>query len=131
MDFVPTTATAVEKLNLLAKKRRKASGMPLATALDTVAKEHGYDHWKHVTVCLQKTQSTGASAEPVVLTRFERVGHLMTDVERDLYPKMLPAEQEFLLFQIEKATPEGKARYQEVSTSITISSRDAKKMYSS
>lgn len=55
MDIIPTTATAAEKLKRLAKTRRKATGTSLAAALDTVAKEHGYCHWKHVTVCVEQT----------------------------------------------------------------------------
>lgn len=55
MKFIFTTATAVEKLRRLAKTLRKTTGTSLAIALDAIAKKHGYEHWKHVTVCLEQT----------------------------------------------------------------------------
>lgn len=55
MEFIPTTATAAEKLNDLAKTLRKTTKISLAVALDTVAKQHGYQHWKHVTLCQEWT----------------------------------------------------------------------------
>ncbi|MGJ7521725.1 hypothetical protein ACSFA0_14655 [Variovorax sp. LT1P1] len=59
MKFIVTTATAVDKLNRLAKTLRKASGtrMSLAAALDTVAQHQGYEHWRHVTRCLEQTKA--------------------------------------------------------------------------
>lgn len=71
MDFIHTTATAVEKLNRLAKSRRKDTGGPLAYALDAVARVHGYAHWKHVTVCREQTiQRTERAAASRVLPRY-------------------------------------------------------------
>lgn len=55
MRFIPTTATAVEKFKQLAKARRDSTGESLAVALDIVAREQGYDHWKHVKSCAAKT----------------------------------------------------------------------------
>ncbi|WP_439890927.1 hypothetical protein ACS7SF_17490 [Ralstonia sp. 25C] len=55
MEFISTTATAVQKLKRLAKARSKASNISLTAAREAVAKEHGYAHWKHVTVCLEQT----------------------------------------------------------------------------
>lgn len=55
MEFISTTATLADKLKRLAKKRRKTTGTSLAVALDIVAQEHGYAHWKHVTVCVEQT----------------------------------------------------------------------------
>ncbi|SEM04671.1 hypothetical protein SAMN05518845_11581 [Variovorax sp. YR750] len=131
MAFIHTTATAVEKLKQRAKQLRKASGttIPLASFQDEVAKQAGYHHWKHVTVCLAKSTEIGKlapSAPPP--SCFEQFGHLMSDEERALYDRMLPAEQEFLLFQLEKSTPEGKARYQALDVSTTVVSRDAKRL---
>jgi hypothetical protein len=57
MKFISTTATAVEKLKRSAKTLRKSTSTSLAVALDAIAKEHGYEHWKHVTVCLEQTAS--------------------------------------------------------------------------
>lgn len=61
MEFISTTATATEKLKRLAKTLRKTTGTSLAVALDAVAKQHGYEHWKHVTVCLDQTVSASRS----------------------------------------------------------------------
>src|SRR5574337_953691 len=61
MEFIATTATAAEKLKRLAKTLRKTAGTSLAVALDAVAKQHGYEHWKHVTVCLEQTASASRS----------------------------------------------------------------------
>lgn len=61
MEFISTTATAAEKLKRLAKTLRKTTGTSLAVALDAVAKQHGYEHWKHVVVCLEQTASASRS----------------------------------------------------------------------
>lgn len=61
MELISTTATAAEKLKRLAKTLRKTTGTSLAVALDAVAKQHGYEHWKHVTVCLEQTASLSRS----------------------------------------------------------------------
>lgn len=61
MEFISTTATAAEKLKRLAKTLRKTTGTSLAVALDAVAKQHGYEHWKHVTVCFEQTVSLSLS----------------------------------------------------------------------
>lgn len=57
MKFIPTTATAVEKLKRSAKNLRKETRTSLAVALECIAKTAGYDNWKHVTVCLEQTAS--------------------------------------------------------------------------
>lgn len=61
MEFISTTATAAEKLKRLAKTLRKSTGTSLAVALDAIAKKHGYQHWKHVSVCLEQTASVSRS----------------------------------------------------------------------
>ena len=61
MEFISTTATAAEKLKRLAKTLRKTTNTSLAVALDAVSKQHGYEHWKHVTVCLEETASASSS----------------------------------------------------------------------
>lgn len=55
MEFISTTATAAEKIHRLAKTLRKTTKTSLAVALDTVARQHGYQHWKHVTDCHEET----------------------------------------------------------------------------
>lgn len=44
------TATAVEKLNRLAKRHRDETGKTLSESLDFVAQQAGYGNWKQVTV---------------------------------------------------------------------------------
>ena len=61
MEFISTTATAAEKLKRLAKTLRKTTRTSLAVALDAVAKQHGYEHWKHVTVCIEQTANVSLS----------------------------------------------------------------------
>lgn len=65
MNFIPTTATAAEKLKRLAKTRRKSFPTSLAVALDAIAMEHGYAHWKHVTECMAKTAAAAPSSIPL------------------------------------------------------------------
>lgn len=57
MEFISITATAVEKLKRLAKTLRKTTKTSLAVAQDEIARQNGYLHWKHVTVCQEKTVS--------------------------------------------------------------------------
>lgn len=64
LNFIPTTATAAEKLKRIAKKQRKESGTSLAASLNAIAKANGYTSWKHVTQCLEQSTSArkGAAA---------------------------------------------------------------------
>lgn len=55
MQFISTTATAVENLKREAKALSKTPGVTLTSAREVVAKKHGYLHWKHVTVCHTQT----------------------------------------------------------------------------
>lgn len=61
MEFIPTTATAAEKLKRLVKTLRKTTKTSLAVALDAVARKHGYAHWKRVAVSLEQTTGSGRS----------------------------------------------------------------------
>jgi hypothetical protein len=73
LNFIPTTATAAEKLKRLAKNLRKESGTSLAVALDATAKSHGYANWKHVTQCLEQGKSVAtkaATALPKLLANY-------------------------------------------------------------
>lgn len=65
MNLILTTSTAAEKLHRLAKQRRKTSPTSLAVALDTIAMEHGYHHWKHVKDCVEQTKSLPAASKPL------------------------------------------------------------------
>ena len=72
MNFIPTTATAVEKLKRLAKQLRNVDGISLAAALDRVAQTDGYASWKHVIRCLEQSKSLPRPAHvlPPVLTAY-------------------------------------------------------------
>lgn len=89
MNFIPTTATAAEKLKRLAKKQRKATGSSLAAALDAVATANGYANWKHVAVCVDQTPAT-ARAAPLPQGLGDR---LADDVMR--YPPLPASELAF------------------------------------
>lgn len=65
MNLILTTSTAAEKLHRLAKQRRKTHPTSLAVALDTIAREHGYHHWKHVKDCVEQTKSLPAASKPL------------------------------------------------------------------
>lgn len=65
MDFIPTTATAVEKLSRLARIRRKSIPTSQAVALNVIAVENGYHHWKHVTTCAEQTASNKLRTKPL------------------------------------------------------------------
>lgn len=66
MELIPTTATAAEKLKRVAKTQRKGTGSSLASALDAVAKEHGYINWKHVTWCAEQSKSAVHANAPLL-----------------------------------------------------------------
>jgi hypothetical protein len=65
LTFIPTTATATEKLKRLAKNHRKGTGTSLAVALDSVAQSSGYLSWKHVTECLHLSKTAPKSRPPL------------------------------------------------------------------
>jgi len=65
LNLILTTSTAAEKLHRLAKQRRKTHPTSLAVALDTIAREHGYHHWKHVKDCVEQTRSLPAASKPL------------------------------------------------------------------
>lgn len=138
MDFIPTTATLVDTLRRKAKALKRASSTTLAAALDIVASEGGYLHWKHVTVCAEQTASrrqTNPPLEPQEVAQQEPVRTLasvppgvpeelwllMNDAEHRLYPIVSPETQSWMLHMARKSTPEGARRYQEVQSSVTSS----------
>lgn len=55
MEFISTTATAVEKLRRQAKTLSQTTGTPLRAAQTIVAQHNGYVHWKRVTDCRAQT----------------------------------------------------------------------------
>lgn len=65
MRFIATTQSAVSKFRKAAKLRVREGEVQLAQALDEVAREHDYFHWKHVMECMAQTAARGA---PLSLT---------------------------------------------------------------
>jgi hypothetical protein len=53
MRYVPISAEKVEQLKKQAKRLQRKSGGKHAELLDRVARGAGFDHWHHVTQCLQ------------------------------------------------------------------------------
>lgn len=64
MKFIDTTTTALDKLKRKAWTYRKTESVSLAFALDEVARQGGYDHWRHVTQCHARTALEGGG-EPL------------------------------------------------------------------
>ncbi len=121
MLFIATTATQLAKLKAEAKALSKSNGKKLTEAQEEVAIKHGYHHWKHVTVCAAKTV-----AKPP--TKFELYGHLLNAEERILYAKASEIERDFMLHLAYKQTPEGQARFQTLSVSVTSSWKNTRRV---
>lgn len=62
MQHISTTPEAVSKLKKAAKVIVRAGDIQHAQALDQVAKDAGYHHWKHVTACAETTSGTPSLA---------------------------------------------------------------------
>lgn len=68
MQFIPTTATAVQKIKLAAKAIARTTGVSHTKALEQVSKAHGYEGWYHVQQC-QKTTVAPEDEQPSVMNR--------------------------------------------------------------
>lgn len=104
MHFIPTTATAAEKLKRLAKKQRKATGSSLAVALDAVAQASGYANWKHVAVCVDQTPAQTLPLPPVLVE--------LLAVDAKHYPPLQVSERAFrsgLVFALDAKDADGLA----------------------
>jgi hypothetical protein len=104
LNFIPTTATAAEKLKRLAKKQRKASGSSLAVALDTTAQASGYANWKHVTVCVEQTPAQPLPLPPVLTD--------LLAIDAKHYPPLQESERAFrsgLVFAMDVKDADGLA----------------------
>lgn len=109
MNFIPTTATAAEKLKRLAKRQRKATGSSLAVALDAAAQASGYANWKHVTVCVDQTP---AQAPPLPVALSELLA-----VDAKQYPPLHESERAFrsgLVFAMDVKDADGLALGEDV-----------------
>jgi hypothetical protein len=78
MRFIPTTAAQAEQFKKQAKKLQRNGSGKHADLLNRVARSAGYDHWHHVTQCLQQSEQTDeASAlkgECAAIIQAEREG---------------------------------------------------------
>lgn len=54
MNYIRTTATAVEKLKKLARTIKQAEGVPHLEALERAAQQAGYGSWHHVQWCINR-----------------------------------------------------------------------------
>lgn len=54
MRYIPTSAATVDDLKRQAKKLQRRGGGKHTDLLNRVAKSAGYEHWHHVTLCLQE-----------------------------------------------------------------------------
>ncbi|CAG9186448.1 hypothetical protein [Cupriavidus pampae] len=54
MRYIPTSAAKVDDLKKQAKKLQRKGGGKHADLLNRVARNAGYDHWHHVTLCLKE-----------------------------------------------------------------------------
>lgn len=61
MRFIPTTAARVEQLKKQAKRLKSTKGGKHADLLNAVAKTAGYDHWHHVTLCMEQTERSASA----------------------------------------------------------------------
>ncbi len=69
MQHIHTPAQTVSKLKKAAKLlTRTDPRIQHARALDRVAEEAGYCHWKHVTDCAEQSEARAAGSQPVHLT---------------------------------------------------------------
>jgi hypothetical protein len=68
MRHIPTSAEKAEHLKKQARRLQRNGGGKLADLLDRVARGAGYDHWRHVTACLE-----GAPAEDGVALLRSRI----------------------------------------------------------
>lgn len=100
MRYIPTSAGTVDSLKKQAKKLQRKAGGKHAEQLNRVAKSAGYDHWHHVTQCLQQTEAkTGLEAleaECEIVLRAAREGIekiIMTGPEALSIPLVLFASQ--------------------------------------
>ena len=62
MKFIPTSQFTVEQIKKQAKKTQRIKGGKHTELLNSVAKQNGYLHWHHVTLCADHTEKLGSSS---------------------------------------------------------------------
>jgi hypothetical protein len=116
MEHIPTTATAVQNLKLVAKQRRKATGESLTAAREAVARDAGYANWKQVTVC--RAATVGTLAAKLVLPVAVQTFLAEQRAARTSSPGVLEALRSGLLFAMdvkdaESVNPEARGAIEE------------------
>jgi len=80
MHFIPTYPSKVKNLKKQAKRLQREGAGSHVSLLDQVAQSAGYDHWNHVTKCLEETERTQAArgllAEIEAVIRAEQAGEV-------------------------------------------------------
>ncbi len=102
MRLVITSQTLVEKFKQEAKKLKRKQGGGYADALDRVARQHGYNHWGHVTWCAKETAFQGKTIAAACEDYIERA---MAHAEKVGMKEVGPEVPAFVLF----ATTDGDA----------------------
>lgn len=69
MKFIPTSPADVEKLKTRAKVLKRNLHIPHREALERAAREKGYLHWHHVTLCQKESDLAACTASYSFLCR--------------------------------------------------------------
>lgn len=67
MKFIPTTATAVEKIKSLAREIKSIDRLAYSCAIEIAAKRNGYENWHHVIWCQKNTSSDAVAVTDLVV----------------------------------------------------------------
>src|SRR5688572_25930152 len=98
MRHISTSLEKVEQLKKEAKRLQRARGGKRTQLLDLVARQHGYLHWHHVTLCCKETQARlhgdALIAECEAIADAERRG----DIKLVMTGPESSASQPFVLF---------------------------------
>lgn len=101
MRFIKTTAAQADALRKKAKALQRNGGGKHTALLDRVAKSAGYEHWRHVKLCLAETEDIKADRQ--LTKEIERIAASAVAGEDKLIltgPEAL-ASRQFVLFSTE------------------------------
>lgn len=74
MNYIPTPPSAVKFFKADAKRRVRAGIGKHVDVLDAVAREFGYEHWHHVTLCHKHYLEFQGPVQPEDLSHFIALG---------------------------------------------------------
>jgi hypothetical protein len=95
MRLIVTSETLVEKLKQEAKRLKRKHAGTYAQALDRVARQHGYNHWGHVTWCAKETGFQGKTIAAACEDYIERA---MARAEKFDVKEVGPEAPAYVLF---------------------------------